>query len=68
MRRGLHMELEACQGFEDFFAGDLVGWRIAYTLPSDVAVGVNDENRSGGKVVAVKIVDVVCDWDVVVFA
>ena len=39
-----HSGLEASQGFENFFTGDLMGWRIADALPRDVAVGVDDEN------------------------
>ena len=45
-----------------------MGWRIADAFPSDVAVGVDDENGSGREPVTVEVEDAVIDGDIVVFA
>ena len=43
-----------------------MGWRIADAFPSDVAIGIDDENGSGREAIAVEVEDVVADWNVVV--
>ena len=45
-----------------------MGWRIADALPSDVAVGIDDEDGGRRESIAVKVEYVVADGDVVVLA
>ena len=45
-----------------------MGWRIADAFPSDVAVGIDDEDGGRRESIAVKVEYVVADGDVVVLA
>ncbi len=62
----MHTGLESVQGFEDFFAGDLVSVVFADVFVSDVSVFVDNEDGCGCESVAEEVEYVVTYRHVVV--